>query len=114
MVVAQSIMEASSSDAKTSGRQKRVLHRHKSFFEQPRKTDKEIRKLLKIKPMHGLLEGTAIFIQRFARQAREDRFRVSAADCQRVSDEVEARREGLHNLLKCVARAPRRPVPLSH
>ena len=112
-MAASSSIAAGAANA-SGGKKPGVLHRRKSFFEQPRKTDKEIRKLLKIKPMHGLLEGTAIFIQRFARQAREDRFRVSAADCQRVSDEVEARREGLHNLLKCVARAPRRPVPLSH
>ena len=67
------------------------------------KSDEQIRGLLKIKPSHSTFEGSVVFVQRFMRRIREERFRVSAADCIRVGAEVEERRDGLHSLCKCVS-----------
>ena len=66
-------------------------------------SEDEVRKALHIKPSASFDEGRVVFIQRWMKMIREDRFRVSAADCTRVVDELEQRREGLHSLMKyCV------------
>ena len=90
-------------------RRQRGIHRRKSFFQREAKTDIELRKILNIKRKGDIQEGAAVFIQRFARNAREDRFRVSAADCIRVSSEVGARRQGVHHLFKYVHREALHP-----
>ena len=90
-------------------RRQRGIHRRKSFFQREAKTDTELRKILNIKRKGDIQEGAAVFIQRFARNAREDRFRVSAADCIRVSSEVGARRQGVHHLFKYVHREALHP-----
>jgi len=62
--------------------------------------DVAIRALLKIKPSHSTYEGSVVFIQRYVRKIREDRFRVAASDCVRVGEEITSRRDGLHSLCK--------------